>query len=305
MSSEGTAQSNSDGTPVAGGWVEFSEAGLLSFFKRADPITCELTHISSDGFAFVSTVEIAEGKTITVTLGVGFFDDTVTCSARILSCARSSRSAFLVRAKFTGERQDVRPWVKKVEIAVQNVTVSVQCPHCMRYLRMRFWMIGRSTKCPSCKEVIELLEEVKSDPSDSALQSAENVLEALDVMQGAAEVGTVKGSVLHARIQHFLMKYIETPVHLAIIEYIHGREGQQLNVAKTAKELNVLERRVRAACEDLVALDILKRVIQNYLFDPDMVAQRDVNDFMRDYSDAETKSKVLAYVMATERDADF
>jgi hypothetical protein len=34
-----------------------------------------------------------------------------------------------------------------------------------------------------------------------------------------------------------------------------------------------------------------------------MVARRDVNDFMRDYSDAETKTKVLAFVMAATQEA--
>ena len=63
------------------------------------------------------------------------------------------------------------------------------------------------------------------------------------------------------------------------------------------------ERELIDACEDFTALDILKKVNDVFIYNPDMVARRDVNDFMRDYSEPDIKTKVLAYVLAATEES--
>ena len=283
---------------VGEAWVEYAESSLLGLFKRTDTVRVPLENVGVRGLCMNTPAEFKPGKSLAVKITVPFMTEPAESRALVIWCQRAPQSRnYLVGIRFEEQESAFRAWMDEFGEKAGDIPVPVRCPHCQHAFTAKQWLIGKSAKCQRCKKTIQPLERLVG----TALRSAESVLEAMDDMEGA-DGGTVKASVLNPRIQHFLMKYIASPMHLALIEYIYGREGTRIDLPEAAKALDCRERDVVQTCQDLVALDILKLVNDVFIYNPDMVAKRDVNDFMKDYGNPKIKPKVLAFVMAAHEE---
>lgn len=280
--------------------VEFSESGgLLSLFKRSGPHEAEVENMGSQGLCMRAPVELKPDRLVSLKTTSPLVDGAGETVGRVIWCRRVPRTnLYQVGLEFHERELRFRKWIGEFEEKAGDLPVPVRCPHCQKVFKVKQWLIGQSAKCSTCKQVIQPIERAGEG---SPLRSVENVLEAMDDMEGA-DVGAVKASLLHPRIQHFLMKYISSSTHLGLVEYIHGRDGTKVDLKEVGRKLGRREPDLREVCEDFAALDILKKVNDVYIYNPDMVARRDVNDFMRDYSDAETKTKVLAFVLTASKE---
>lgn len=327
MGESGSERRRSDRFRVAEAFVEFSDLGLLAKLKRATGTRVLIEDLGLLGLRMRTDSELKPGKGLSVRITVSFLPEPIETRATVIWCRSIPRAKrFRIGLRFDERTDAFRAWMQQFEEKVADLPIPVRCPHCAHVFRARRWLVGRSAKCGQCGQTIQaLVELIEGEPTGQGLRSAESVLEALDDMAGA-QTGVVKGSVLHPRIQHFLMKYVRGPIHLALVEYLHGRDGSPIDTRQAAQTINCRESELVKVCEDFCALDILKRREtaaeasragprerapvpdrpngpgattgrERYLYDPDMVARRDVNDFMRDFDDPDTRAKVLAFVL--------
>jgi len=277
--------------------VEYTPDNLFSFFRQSSGEKQPLVDMSTGGLQFLSRKALKVGESVKLTISAPLFTSPIKAKGKVVWSQQIPRQTlFRTGVELQGIDEEVRKKLEGFEEKVQDLSIRVLCNSCGSAFKVKKKHEGARGKCPNCKKAIEIVEAV---PEGAQAQSGVHVAATAIAGPGGAGAST---SDIPEIVRRFLLRNCPTRKHLATIEHLVKTRTTVFNPASLAKALGESAKTVTAVCADLEGRGILKPVgVKTFNYSPSPTSRKAINEVVRLSRDRGRRSKILAFVLANEK----